>query len=349
MSISKNLLRLSGIAGVAGLAVWGLATGREGSSFEVQPGSPSANAAVRFVDRTAGANAWRWDFGDGSGSGEQSPVHVYAQAGTYPVTLMVNGMTTSAREVQVVNSTTLRLMSNTGNPFDITLHAKDPDRSGNEGDGDAVPVNDVFGYFTIPSLVPVSPGAPFVPEVFVKMIDARGIGQDFWFFWGGLTDLVYKVTVRDVNRGTVKEYQNLLHKDGEPRNNDILFADTGGFAPTSATPTPTPTVEAPPPTATPTPHPAEDRTVAVRDDFFRDSVSNTSTTTISVGTRVEWQFQGGNQHTTTSGNCCTPSGMWGSPRMSSGSFSFTFNQAGNFPYFCQVHGSMMTGTVIVNP
>ena len=343
----STLGKLAGIAGVAGLAVWGLATGREGSSFEVQPGSPSARAAVRFVDRTAGANAWRWDFGDGSGSGEQSPAHVYAQAGTYPVTLMVNGMATSAREVQVVNSTTLRLMANTGNPFDITLHARDP-RTGNEGEGEAIPQNDVFGYFTIPSLVPISPGAPLVPEVFVKMLDARAIqGQDFWLFWGGLTDLEYTLTVTDTVRGTFKTKTNPARPPGQGTN-DCLGADTGGFA-EGNTPTPTPTVEAPPPTATPTPHPAEDRTVAVRNDFFRDSVSNNSTTTISVGTRVEWQFEGSNGHTTTSGNCCTPSGLWGSPRMSSGSFSHTFNQAGNFPYFCQVHGSMMTGTVIVNP
>ena len=225
----STLGKLAGIAGVAGLAVWGLATGREGSSFEVQPGSPSARAAVRFVDRTAGANAWRWDFGDGSGSGEQSPAHVYAQAGTYPVTLMVNGMATSAREVQVVNSTTLRLMSNTGNPFDITLHARDP-RTGNEGEGEAIPQNDVFGYFTIPSLVPISPGAPLVPEVFVKMLDARAIqGQDFWLFWGGLTDLEYTLTVTDTVRGTFKTKTNPARPPGQGTN-DCLGADTGGFA-----------------------------------------------------------------------------------------------------------------------
>jgi plastocyanin len=35
--------------------------------------------------------------------------------------------------------------------------------------------------------------------------------------------------------------------------------------------------------------------------------------------------------------------------MSSGSFSHTFMTAGSFPYFCLVHGSAMTGMVVVNP
>jgi plastocyanin len=30
-------------------------------------------------------------------------------------------------------------------------------------------------------------------------------------------------------------------------------------------------------------------------------------------------------------------------------FSFMFNTAGTFPYFCTVHGQAMTGTVVVTP
>ena len=350
MSISKNLLRLSGIAGVAGLAVWGLATGREGSSFDVQPGSPSAKAAVRFVDRTAGANAWRWDFGDGSGSGEQSPAHVYAQAGTYPVTLMVNGMATSAREVQVVNSTTLRLMSNTGNPFDITLHARDP-RTGNEGEGEAIPQNDVFGYFTIPSLVPISPGAPFVPEVFVKMLDARAIqGQDFWLFWGGLTDLEFTLTVTDTVRGTFKTKTNPARPPGQGTN-DCLGADTGGFAGAGVTPAPSPT---------PTPPAGGIRVVNVGQagNSFTDSQSGNRTTTVRVGDTVQWNWAAGT-HSSTSGECrdsggqyggydCDNDGIWSSGEHSSPyQYSRTFTAPGNYKYHCDVHGYAMTGTVVV--
>jgi plastocyanin len=36
--------------------------------------------------------------------------------------------------------------------------------------------------------------------------------------------------------------------------------------------------------------------------------------------------------------------------MSSGSkFQHTFTTAGSFPYFCEVHLQMMTGTITVNP
>jgi plastocyanin len=30
-------------------------------------------------------------------------------------------------------------------------------------------------------------------------------------------------------------------------------------------------------------------------------------------------------------------------------FDRTFPTAGTFPYFCTVHGSMMTGTIVVQP
>ena len=53
-------------------------------------------------------------------------------------------------------------------------------------------------------------------------------------------------------------------------------------------------------------------------------------------------------HTTTSGNCCTPSGLWDSGLQTSGAFARQFPTPGTFPYFCAVHGSMMTGTVVVN-
>jgi PKD repeat protein len=359
MKLKGTLLRSAGVLGVSVLAVWGIAAARDAATIEVRPGSPSASAPARFVHASpSGTTAWLWNFGDGRISEEPSPAHVYAEPGTYTVRLKTSGASGSAestRTVEVVNSATLRLMSNTGNPFDITLHAKDPDRSGNEGDGEAVPVNDVFGFFTIPSLVTVTPGAPFVPEVFVKMIDARALpGQDFWFFWGGLTDLVYKITVRDVNRGTVKEYQNLLHPDGQPRNNDILFADTSGFASAGVTPTPTPP-------------PASLHVVTVGQNgasAFTDSLSGSKTTTIRVGETVQWNWMGG-PHTTTSGQCtgtgggggtygdaindCSYDGKWNSGSHSSGyQFSRTFNQAGTYKYYCGVHGQSMTATVVVN-
>jgi plastocyanin len=98
-------------------------------------------------------------------------------------------------------------------------------------------------------------------------------------------------------------------------------------------------------------------TVTISNDTFTDNTSGGPTTTINAGDTVTWQWHAGT-HSTTSGTCssgggaygepgCTSSGVWDSGIRSSGSFSHDFPAAGNFSYFCQVHGSMMTGTVIV--
>jgi len=80
-----------------------------------------------------------------------------------------------------------------------------------------------------------------------------------------------------------------------------------------------------------------------------DSQSGGSSTTIKAGDTVQWNFVDSIAHSTTSGNCCTANSLWDSGIKSSGSFSHKFSSAGTFPYFCAVHGSMMTGTVTVNP
>src|ERR1035441_5058555 len=47
---------------------------------------------VAFRDETTGkVTAWKWDFGDGSRSTEQNPIHQYAKGGDYTVTLGVEG------------------------------------------------------------------------------------------------------------------------------------------------------------------------------------------------------------------------------------------------------------------
>ncbi len=141
--------------------------------------------------------------------------------------------------------------------------------------------------------------------------------------------------VQDLQRGT-----RLV---GRPSPNTGMFA------------TATPTVPGQSPTATPTPTPpaGATRVVEIRSNFFRDRVSQNSTTTIDVGTKVEWEWESG-FHSTTSGPCppCNPDGKWNSPTQSSGTFDHTFVEADRgqtFPYYCVVHGSIMTGRVVVNP
>jgi serine protease len=46
---------------------------------------------VRLSNKTPGAYAWTWTFGDGSSSTARKPSHTYAAAGTYDITLTAVG------------------------------------------------------------------------------------------------------------------------------------------------------------------------------------------------------------------------------------------------------------------
>jgi PKD repeat protein len=61
------------------------------SAFEWSPQSPAAGLEIEFHDTSsAGVNAWRWDFNDGTEDGSQHPTHRFPIPGTYPVTLTVS-------------------------------------------------------------------------------------------------------------------------------------------------------------------------------------------------------------------------------------------------------------------
>jgi PKD repeat protein len=173
------------------------------AAFSIAPATPAANSTVRFADGFSGGPASRlWDFGDGTTSTSRSPVHAYANPGNYPVTLTVTtalGSASASRLVTVTGAETLRLMST--HPFDVTLSATDP-RTGTTGQGQVVTQNDIFGIFSIPAIT----GNAGNPEVIVKMVDATGIGQSYWVFYGALTDLNYTLSVREVSTGTTKVY-----------------------------------------------------------------------------------------------------------------------------------------------
>ncbi|HZS41465.1 MAG TPA: plastocyanin/azurin family copper-binding protein [Polyangia bacterium] len=134
----------------------------------------------------------------------------------------------------------------------------------------------------------------------------------------------------------------------------------GGETPAPApTPAPTPTPSSmPPPTTGATTH-----TVTVGPNgsmmFAPSQIS------INVGDTVEWNWPAGSlPHTVTSGTPGAPDGQFcsngqqPSVQACSGAayamtgpatYSHTFSAAGSFPYFCQVHGALMTGMVTVNP
>ena len=72
-----------------------------------------------------------------------------------------------------------------------------------------------------------------------------------------------------------------------------------------------------------------------------------STVTIAAGGHVEWENTDEMMHFATSGTDMVPDGVFDSSMMNPGAtFSFTFNDAGTYPYYCMVH-PWMVGTVIV--
>ena len=64
---------------------------------------------------------------------------------------------------------------------------------------------------------------------------------------------------------------------------------------------------------------------------------------ITAGGQVTWSFNGEHNVQFTTGGA--PANI---PNTSTGSVSRTFNAAGSFQYFCGVHGTTMSGTVIVH-
>src|SRR5437588_2829774 len=73
-----------------------------------------------------------------------------------------------------------------------------------------------------------------------------------------------------------------------------------------------------------------------------------SSRTVSRGDAVRWtQRDAFTYHTSTSGQNGVGDGVWDSSYLGqTETFSFTFNNAGNYPYFCQLH-TYMIGSVTV--
>jgi hypothetical protein len=57
---------------------------------------------VAFSDESVGAvTSWKWDFGDGTTSAEQNPIHTYAKTGQYVVVLYIEGPSGKSRRAKV--------------------------------------------------------------------------------------------------------------------------------------------------------------------------------------------------------------------------------------------------------
>ena len=87
------------------------------ADFSAQPLSGEAPLAVSFTNQTHGyAASYLWDFGDGSGSTEENPVHSYDTPGTYAVSFTVTNDETSQTEgkpgfIQVTSPAVTQLLA----------------------------------------------------------------------------------------------------------------------------------------------------------------------------------------------------------------------------------------------
>jgi hypothetical protein len=113
------------------------------------------------------------------------------------------------------------LVLNAAHSFNVTLVATNQHNGNVQGPGVALPQNDLFGYFSLPSLT----SNPSNPEVFVKILDGRPVNGKWWVFYGHLTDLIYDLSVRENATGITKVY----HKDA---GNAVGGFDTGAFSST---------------------------------------------------------------------------------------------------------------------
>jgi hypothetical protein len=80
--------------------------------------------------------------------------------------------------------------------------------------------------------------------------------------------------------------------------------------------------------------------VSVGDNFYDER-----TVRIQPGDGVEWSFDGAIEHTVTASRNQTMRFRSGVRR--TGSFNQTFPDAGRFTYFCEIHGTAMSGVVEV--
>jgi hypothetical protein len=111
------------------------------------------------------------------------------------------------------------LTLNATHPFTVSLSAIDP-HTGQAAPGVATQVNDLWGYFSIPAITNNLSN----PEVFVKLLDGTAINGEYWFFYGGLTNLEYTLTVTDIVSGLQKTYT-------KPAGSECGGSDTAAFGP----------------------------------------------------------------------------------------------------------------------
>lgn len=60
------------------------------ANFDFKPRPPVPNTPIQFYNLSTGASAYAWSFGDGMGSSEKDPSHLYLKTGSYRVCLVAS-------------------------------------------------------------------------------------------------------------------------------------------------------------------------------------------------------------------------------------------------------------------
>ena len=111
----------------------------------------------------------------------------------------------------------------------------------------------------------------------------------------------------------------------------------------AATPTPGGPTLTPTATATGSVTPTGGTAISIQNNSFIPS-----TLTVAVGTTVTWKNNDLITHTVKSGNPGAPaSPLQSGPLNSTATYQFTFQAAGVYPFFCEIHGVAMTGSITV--
>jgi plastocyanin len=126
---------------------------------------------------------------------------------------------------------------------------------------------------------------------------------------------------------------------------------TPAATPVTPTPqpiTPTPQPGTPTPTGTPPGTPAVTPTPSGLVEVLMQNIMFVpAEIEIEVGTIVRWSNEDNVPHTVTSGTRNNPTNLFDSGNVAAGgTFTFTFNQAGTYDYFCALHPGM-DGVVVV--
>lgn len=92
------------------------------SKFSADPGTGKAPLLVKFTDRSIGTpTLWKWDFGDGTTSTEQNPVHTFTNGGAYDVVLDIYRGQDGASSTQVVNVGGVPVADFIGTPTSVNI------------------------------------------------------------------------------------------------------------------------------------------------------------------------------------------------------------------------------------